>query len=222
MPKNSTPTAITVDDFWATIDAAWAKVDSRVQRGLSSPNARTRNAAGNKTFILMDDMRQHLETALEAYTLPQLRAWDDHFHAASEHLSEYTVIEGDDAWTDARAFIIGAGKVYYDRFKKDPARYEIDMGMFEDMGYVAIRVAEKKWGSWEALRDDSGSKLVARRRRTSEVSTAVYELSLIQPANSKSKVKMSISNPLRIRQVSVHMYSSRIAKKREAELVVFS
>lgn len=58
----------------------------------------------------------------------------------------------DDSFLYARCFVVGCGRKFYDLFKANPMKYRLGFVMGgEDMLYVAMNVAEKKWGSYDAL-----------------------------------------------------------------------
>ncbi|WOO83075.1 uncharacterized protein LOC62_04G006558 [Vanrija pseudolonga] len=161
------PAPLTADDFWASIEDAWATIPGTAdaRAALASPSTE-----GEARFEAAERLEPHLrlflaalKTALEGYTQPQLAAWDGHIAQALYDIDRedvHAATDGsDDGFLYARGFIVALGKQYYDKVNAEPATYGVEDAEFENICYEASHVHDARFGEWppHAVSRESGS-----------------------------------------------------------------
>jgi hypothetical protein len=149
-----TDTACTLDEFWASIDAAWSNIDTTGARSrlLSISDDKERDEAHLTVDNAVDDMLNALTAILETYSSPKLSAWDAHCERALYDIDRedvHEVLDGsDDGFLYARGFVVACGKDYYEAVKADPAKHGAEGYEAEVMCYIASHLHDKLFGEW--------------------------------------------------------------------------
>lgn len=154
---------LSVDEFWATIDAAWDALDdpevNTARRALLTPTSQVNQfEAAMKVSAAVDAMLDKLRPVLESYTSRQLCVWDAHCERALYDIDREDVheaLEGsDDGFLYARGFVVAVGKAYYDAVAANPAKYGLDFDA-ESMCYFAAHIHHDRFGEWTGKTDIS-------------------------------------------------------------------
>ncbi|KAL1409222.1 hypothetical protein Q8F55_006055 [Vanrija albida] len=161
------PAPLTADDFWASIDAAWATIPDTADARAALASASTEPGA---RFEAVEALEPHLrpflaalKPTLEGYTQAQLAAWDAYMAQALYDIDRedvHAATDGsDDGFLYARGFIVAVGRAYYDKVKAEPATYGVEDAEFESICYEAAHVHDTRFGEWPAqtVSRESGS-----------------------------------------------------------------
>ncbi|TXT10547.1 hypothetical protein VHUM_02052 [Vanrija humicola] len=160
---------LTADDFWASIEDAWATIpDAAAARAalIAGPTEGEETLDYEAASALEPHLRPFLaalKTTLQAYTQPQLAAWDAHITQALYDIDRedvHAATDGsDDGFLYARGFIVAVGKDYYDKVNAQPSTYAIEDAEFESICYEAAHVHDARFGEWppRTVSRESGS-----------------------------------------------------------------
>lgn len=163
--------ALTLDDFWASIEKAWAAVDPSLPHlALATNDAQTRNTTAERIGRLLPKLCTALEAHLTTLSLNDLRAWNTYANNAVEDISLESPYHDDmdleDILVASRAdddeyfhytccFAVAAGRKFYELFKADPMTFGITCMAAEDILVVPANVAMERWGRCDVLDEDA-------------------------------------------------------------------
>lgn len=128
IPREPKRPRLKIKDFWATIDAAWAKVpnakDARAVLYDPHTSFEARDAAHRTIQKQLPRMIKSLETILMEETSARLTAWDYILERRLNCLDNVRVwmcIGGsDDGFLYNRGYVVAVGKGYYDLVRRRP------------------------------------------------------------------------------------------------------
>lgn len=165
--------AITPHEFWKTIENAWSAVDGGAAVQGIHEDKPIRSSAAARVKVLIPELTKGLEDLLADYTVPQLRAWDNHFKSAVNALgiiptNYFTIREreklgldpndddnyrarmalgvgaDDMAFLHSRAFVVAVGIKFYFAFKHNPEGHSLGWSLAPELFDLAKGVYDKR------------------------------------------------------------------------------
>jgi hypothetical protein len=136
--------------FWSMIEDAWKHAEGSVDaRRELVKGELSEEGAADLAQQSWDAVVPALQAALEELPQDELLQFDrilerKLYDIDRDDIHEYTD-GGDDGFLYCRAFIVAAGKDYYDAVSKDPSIAMMDLEC-EDLCYLPVRVFEARFG----------------------------------------------------------------------------
>lgn len=167
--------ALPVQQFWASIDAAWDSVDGKptldilieVERNRDGTEKRDKDGhlvydkvkrghAVGEIRALLTSMMESLEQHLGTLSAAEVRAWHRRLYLTVRDLNNGHVemalgTDTPEKFLHARAFVVSCGKNFYEEFKRhrNPECFSLGWVWPEDMMNLAKKVYTKRYGTLE-------------------------------------------------------------------------
>lgn len=157
--------SITAEQFWTSIDDAWAAAAETLPESerpsvasaratLCSPSASSEDRLAAVSALdkaepaFLASVREFLSTLSQA----DLGQWDEHCAQALYAIDTqriHDVLDGsDDGFLYTRGFVVAQGKKYYELVKSDPETYGVEDAECESFCYIGAHVYNDKFGDW--------------------------------------------------------------------------
>jgi hypothetical protein len=136
--------------FWSMIEDAWASVeDSAAARNKLAKGELDEESAGSLVQRSWTEMLPSLQASLERLEQDELLGFDRILERKLYDLDRPEIQEHTDGSEDGflycRAFIVAAGRSYYEAVNSEPSRAMMDLEC-EDLCYLPVRVYSAKFG----------------------------------------------------------------------------